>query len=123
MIWRFPMTARALRRAIDAIAVQEAIRQAELRTSCEIRVCVSHVFWGDVRAMARRAFDRMGLARTAERNGILIFVVPSRRRFAILGDEGIHAKAGQPLWDQAAAILTARFKGDINELPDDVDYS
>ena len=88
------------------------------------------------------------MARTVERNGVLIFVVPSRRRFVILGDEGIHAKAGQEFWDRTAAAISERFKSEdftgglvhgiqeagkqlathfpprasaTNELPDDVD--
>ena len=144
-----PMSARALRRAVDATAVQDAIARAELRSSGEIRVSVSHIFWGDARAMAALAFERLGLRATAERNGVLIFVVPSRRRFVVLGDEGVHALAGQELWDRAAAVLAARFSTgdftgglveaitavgdalaahfprrhpDLNELPDDVDF-
>ena len=143
------MSSAALRRAIDPAAVQQAIAEVELRTSGEIRVSVSHLFWGDVRRIAESAFDRLGLRETAERNGLLIFVVPSRRKFVILGDVGIHAKAGQPLFDSAAATLSTSFAAgdytrglvsviaalgdalavhfprcdsDVNELPDAVDY-
>jgi uncharacterized membrane protein len=52
----------------------------------------------------------MGMDRTAERNGVLLFVVPSRRTFVVLGDEGIHAKVGQEFWDSVAAAMSARFK-------------
>ena len=66
-------------------------------------------FWGDVEKVARKAFVRLGMDRTAQRNGVLIFLVPSRKRFAVLGDEGIHAKVGQDFWDEAAACLSAHF--------------
>ena len=55
-----------------------------------------------MRRVAERAFEKLGMARTRQRNAILFFVVPSRRRFAVLGDEGIHAKVGQEFWDAIA---------------------
>ncbi len=134
---------------IDRDRVLEAIRDAERRTSGEIRVSVSRFFWGSVRRVAEMAFDRLGMARTRERNGVLFFIVPSRRAFVVLGDEGIHARVGQDFWEALAATLEARFrKGDFtgglvraiatageklavhfpydpdsdrNELPDDID--
>jgi uncharacterized membrane protein len=100
--------------------------------------------------VAERAFVRMGMSRTKLRNGILFFIVPARRRFAVLGDEGIHAKVGQEFWDAVAGRLGEHFrKGeftaglvaaigeageqlaahfpydpetDVNELPDDIDF-
>lgn len=143
------MSRRALLRTIDRPRVEEAIRLAERRTSGEIRVSVSRFFWGDVRGVAERAFDRLGMAATRDRNGILFFLVPSRRRFVVLGDQGIHAKVGQEFWDHVAAAVSARlhegdFTGglvqgieaageqlrihfpfdratDVNELPDTID--
>ncbi len=139
-----------LRRLVDAEAVRQAIADAEARTSGEIRVSVSTFFFGNVRRTAERAFVRLGMTATAQRNSVLIFVVPSRRAFVVLGDEGIHAKVGQEFWDAVAAAMSARFKAgdftgglvlgiteagrqlaehfphqgerDRNELADDVDY-
>lgn len=99
-----------LKRLIDSGAVEQAIEEAEARTSGEIRVSVSTFFWGNVRHTAEAAFARMGMNRTAERNGVLLFVVPSRRTFVVLGDEGIHAKVGQEFWDSVAAAMSARFR-------------
>ncbi|MHB8094629.1 MAG: TPM domain-containing protein [Candidatus Aminicenantales bacterium] len=141
---------RALLKSIDGEKVLAAIRDAERRTSGEIKVSVSRYFWGNVRKVADRAFVRLGVSGTRDRNGILFFIVPSRRSFAVLGDEGIHARVGQEFWDSLAAILSEEFrKGafteglvrairasgeklavhfpydsekDVNELPDDVDY-
>ncbi len=104
------MTHKALLRAIDPGRVEEAIRQAERKTSGEIRVSVSRFFWGDVRRVAERAFNRLGMTATRERNGILFFVVPSRRRFVILGDEGIHAKVGQEFWERVAAAVSEHLR-------------
>jgi len=135
---------------IDEARLRQAIAEAELRTSGEIRVSISRFFWGPVRPVAERAFRRLGMDRTRDRNGILFFVVPSRRRFVILGDEGIHAHVGTEFWTETAAALSARFhkrefteglvdgiraagerlaahfpydrSTDINELPDEIDY-
>jgi uncharacterized membrane protein len=104
------MTHRALLRAIDVPRIEEAIRQAERRTSGEIRVSVSRFFWGDVRRVAERAFARLGMTATRHRNGVLFFIVPSRRRFVVLGDEGIHAKVGQEFWERVTAAVSGHLR-------------
>lgn len=143
------LTRGALLRAIDADALKEAIRAAETRTSGEIRVSISTWFWGDVRRAAEKAFVRLGMNATRDRNGVLFFVVPSRRRFVVLGDEGIHEKVGPEFWEKVAAAVSGHFRAgdfttglrngietvgqelaaafpydrgtDVNELTDDVD--
>ncbi len=110
------MGRRGLRKCLDEPRVVEAIQSAERVTSGEIRVSVSTFFWGDLEKVAQKAFVRLGMDRTAQRNGVLIFLVPSRRRFAVLGDIGIHAKVGQAFWDELAACLSLHFKrGDFTE--------
>jgi uncharacterized membrane protein len=53
---------------------------------------------------------------TPERNGVLIFLVPGRKRFAVLGDVAIHAHVGQAFWEDVAACLSARFRrGEFTE--------
>ena len=95
---------------VDARQVEQAIREAERATTGEIRVSVARFFWGDVGKVAARTFRKLGMERTAERNGVLIFLVPSRKRFVILGDSGIHAAVGQAFWDEAAACIAAHFQ-------------
>ena len=100
---------------IDLGAVEEAVRLAERRTSGEIRVALARFyFWGDVRRAAERAFGRLGMDRTRERNGVLIFVAPWRRRFALLGDQGIHQRLEPTFWDDLARPLSAALRaGDL----------
>ena len=145
------MTRQQLLRSIDSPRVKAAIEQAEVQTSGEIVVSVAPFFWGNIEKAARRAFVRLGVARTELRNGILFFIVPSRRSFVVLGDQGIHEKVGQSFWEDVAKHLTENFrKGsftdglvqgigevgeqlkthfpyeratDVNELPDDIDFS
>ena len=108
------MTRKALLRGIDTRRIEEAIQKAERRTSGEIRVSVSRFFWGDVHRVADRAFARLGMTATRQRNGVLFFIVPSRRRFVVLGDEGIHAKVGQEFWEGVAAAVSEHLrKGDF----------
>jgi uncharacterized membrane protein len=104
------MTKQQLLRAIDRRRIEDAIRAAELRTSGEICVSVSRLFWGNVESAAKKAFDRMGVTRTRERNGVLFFVVPSRRKFVVLGDAGIHEKVGQQFWTSVVSVVTDKFR-------------
>jgi uncharacterized membrane protein len=141
---------RQLMHTIDVDRIKAAIAAAERATSGEVRVSVARYFWGSVRHAAEVAFARLGMTRTKDRNGILFFIVPSRKRFVVLGDEGIHAKVGQEFWDCVAGLMTDHFrrgeftaglvKGiaeaggqlaehfpydaavDVNELADDVDF-
>ena len=103
-----------LRRRIDEEVVKAAIVEAERHTTGEIRVSVSTFFWGDVRKTAEKAFERLGMTGTDRRNGVLFFLVPSRRKFVVLGDEGIHGRVGQEFWDDVTAAVSDRFrKGDF----------
>ena len=56
------------------------------------------------------------MTRTRDRNGVLFFVVPARRKFVVLGDGGIHEKVGQEFWDRVVAVVSEKFKtGDFTE--------
>ena len=91
-------------------SIVRAIAAAELRTSGEVRVFISHKLCTDAQAEARAQFDRLGMAATRERNGVLIFVAPRSRTFAIIGDTGIHAKVGDAFWTELATEMTTAFK-------------
>jgi uncharacterized membrane protein len=107
---------RKLMKTIDVEKVKAAIVAAEHETSGEVRVSVARFFWGSVRRAAESAFGRLGMARTKDRNGILFFIVPARKKFVVLGDEGIHAKVGQEFWDCVARLMSGHFrKGEFTE--------
>jgi uncharacterized membrane protein len=133
---------------IDKELVKQAIQRAEMRTSGEIRVSLSPPFWGDVWNTAVAAFERLGMTATRNRNAVLFFVVPSRHRFVVLGDTGIHEKVGEEFWHRIALALSESFRhgdftaglvagieavgeglaqyfprleSDTNQLPDEVD--
>ena len=81
--------------------IMEAIRQTEKHSSGQIRVHLKDRGAGDIFEEAKKTFVRLGMHRTAERNAVLIFVALNNRRFAILGDSGIHEKVGQDFWHHA----------------------
>jgi uncharacterized membrane protein len=144
------MHRRRLLKRLNVDRVRRAIEEAEKKTSGEIRVSIARFFWGKARPVAERAFRRLGMSNTRERNAVLFFIVPSRKRFVVLGDEGIHARVGQEFWDRTAAVMAEHFqKGkfteglvegietaaealavhfpydaatDVNELPDEIDF-
>lgn len=136
---------------LDQQRIVEAIRAAEQATSGEIRVHVQpKARGGELRWVAERTFERLGMTKTAARNGVLLFIASEEQRFVILGDQGIDEKVPAGFWDDIAAQLTIRFKNgqftegivdavgaagehlkaffpradkDVNELPDDIDVS
>ena len=144
------MTRKKLLQIIDREKIKEAIQRAEHRTSGQICVSVAPYFWGNIEKAAQKAFVRMHIARTRHRNGVLFFVVPSRRKFVVLGDRGIHEHVGQEFWHRVVDVVSEKFRqGDFtaglvrgieevgerlaahfpfdpvteeNELPDDVDF-
>ena len=95
---------------LDHGAVEAAIAEAEVLTSGEIRVVVSHHPADDPMAAAQAAFERLGMTKTKERNAILIFVAPASQTFAVIGDEAVHQKCGDDFWQQLADAMTEHFK-------------
>jgi uncharacterized membrane protein len=95
---------------VDHGRIVKAIRSAEARSRGEIRVHVSHRAVDDAQAAAAREFEKLGMTATKERNGVLLYVAPKVRRFAVIGDIGIHDKGGRDLWPRLAAMLEAAFR-------------
>jgi uncharacterized membrane protein len=87
-----------------------AIRDAELKTSGQIRVLVSHKSVTDPVAAAQAEFNRLGMAKSPARNGVLIFVAPRVHKFAVIGDEGVHAQCGEQFWKDLAEAMTVYFR-------------
>jgi uncharacterized membrane protein len=98
---------------VDRARIEAAVTAAEAGTTGEIVVAIAPWFWGRVDKVAEKTFRRLGVANTREHNGVLIFVCPRRRRCTVLGDAGIHARAGQRLWDAAVAAITEAAPKDL----------
>ena len=106
----FDRPERRLLSAEDERRVVDAIRAAERRTSGEIRVHVQARCAADALDEAARVFEGLGMTRTAARNGVLVFLAVDDRKFAIVGDRGIHARVGASFWDGLRDLLAGRLR-------------
>jgi len=95
---------------IDHDRVLAAIRAAEARTSGEIRVLIARHKAADPVAAAQAYFEQLGMANSSHRNGVLIFLAPLSRRFAVIGDSGVHEKCGDAFWSDLAKAMGDHFR-------------
>ena len=129
--------------------VVEAIKQAELNTSGEIKVHIENRCKGDVEERSIAVFNRLKLNETKLRNGVLIYLSVKDHKFAILGDEGINNVVEEGFWNDVKDLMLNHFRegrftegleqgiqrcgeklktyfpyqtDDINEIPDEISY-
>lgn len=129
--------------------VRDAVRNAEKRTSGEIRVHLDAAIMEGVLDHAAFVFDDLGMKKTKDRNGVLLYVSVPSRKIAVIGDAGIHARSGQGYWDAVLELVLSHFRegrhcdglcagverigeqlrehfpyerDDVNELDDDVSF-
>ena len=95
---------------IDHDRIVAAISDAERKTSGEIRVLIARQKAVDPVATATWHFERLGMTKTSKRNGVLIFVSPRSRTFAVIGDTAVHEKCGDSFWRVLAATIGSHFK-------------
>lgn len=108
---RHPRWVRRFLGESDLDAVSAAIAAAEAGTSAEIRVHLDARCPGEALARAALVFERLGMHRTAARNGVLIYVSIEDHKLAVLGDRGIHEWVGQAYWDRLVEAVTGHFRG------------
>jgi uncharacterized membrane protein len=114
------MQTRSFLDTLDHDRIVKAIQDAEARSRGEVRVHVFRQAVQDVQpntspvaavqSAAARQFEALGMTRTAERNGVLLFVAPVSQTFAVIGDEGIHARCGPDFWKDVAAAMETDFR-------------
>lgn len=130
--------------------IVDAIQQAEKQTSGEIKVHVeAKCSSEDVMERATEVFGLLNLHLTKERNGVLFYLAYEDRKFAVLGDQGIHEKVTDDFWNSTKDLIRTYFsksefvegfragigeagkqlkkhfpynEDDINELPDDISF-
>jgi uncharacterized membrane protein len=127
----------------------QAIEEAELNTSGEIRVHVEVSYSGSLLDRAATVFARLGMHKTKLRNGVLFYLAVKKRQFAVIGDSGIHKVVPSTFWDEIRSLMEGHFKnsefgeglskgilmtgeqlkkhfpykdGDINELPNEISF-
>src|SRR6187399_994195 len=78
----------------------EAVRNAERRTSGEVRVFVeSKCSYMDAIDRAAELFFQLEMQKTGDRNAVLVYVAMKDRQLAVFGDAGIHNKVGNEYWN------------------------
>jgi uncharacterized membrane protein len=99
----------------DFLKISKAIKEAEKHTAGEIRVSIKEkptfpFGKADIRKMAEKEFVKLGMGKTRDKTGILIFLVLGLRSFYILADSGIHEKVGQEVWDGVRDEIQSKFR-------------
>ena len=90
--------------------IKQAIVEAELNTSGEIKVYIESTCDGEVLDVAANCFKKLGMHETELRNGVLFYLAVNNRKFAILGDKGINEKVPENFWDNIRDVMRNHFK-------------
>jgi uncharacterized membrane protein len=90
--------------------IVEAIREAEKETSGEIRLHLEKKAGKDIFQRALEVFFKIGMDKTAQRNGVLIYFATGERKFAIIGDEGINRVVPENFWQDVVDLMTEHFR-------------
>lgn len=93
--------------------IVEAIRDAESRTSGQIRVFIQRGKLNvDPLVAAQKRFHKLGMHKTPQRNAVLIFVAPRAHKLAVVGDKAIHEKCGEELWSRIVEKMREHFRNE-----------
>ena len=90
-------------------AIIKAIEVAEKNTSGEIRVHIEKNTELPPLERALEVFHLLEMEKTELRNGVLFYVAVESKKFAILGDEGIHTKVTENFWDAEKELMLSYF--------------
>jgi uncharacterized membrane protein len=99
----------------DLDTITKACSKAEENTSGEIRVSIfskrprkmkNH----STKDIALAEFYNLGMDKTRDKTGILLFILLKERKFQILADSGINSKVEQKTWDDIANKLSEYFR-------------
>jgi len=89
----------------------QAIRQAELNTSGEIRVHIENECTAqNVLDRAVEVFSQLGMHQTIQKNGVLFYLAVGSRKFAVLGDKGIDQVVPTNFWEDTKEIMRDHFR-------------
>ena len=94
----------------DRLQITNAVREAELNTSGEIRVHIEKHCKQDVLDCAASVFEKLKMHKTELRNGVLFYLAFKDRKFAILGDAGINQKVPENFWEEIKEGMAAHFR-------------
>lgn len=99
----------------DFLRITNKIKETEKITSGEIRVSIKEERPFKKRKieteeLAKEEFYKLGMDKTVDKTGILIFILLKEKKFHILADAGINEKVNQSAWDKIRDEMTAYFQ-------------
>ena len=88
----------------DFLHISNKIKEFELLTAGEISVSIKEKRKfsqrnKSIKEIAEEEFFRLGIDKTRDKTGILIFLMLTDRQFHIVADKGIHEKVADSTWD------------------------
>lgn len=99
--------------AEEAARVVQIIREAENKTSGEIRIYIeSRCRLVNPVERAAEVFWSLKMDHTEERNGVLVYIAYKDHQTAIWADQGIHARVGNDFWNSEMSRLLKHFSTD-----------
>jgi len=90
--------------------IKQAIMNAELDTSGEIRVHIDSSCKGEVMDRAFKVFKKLKIHETELRNGVLFYLAIKNRKFAIIGDKGINKVVPDDFWESLKMEMLDAFR-------------
>ncbi len=103
-------TAKKFFTAEEQQNIISAIEKAEMATSGEIRLHLENFCMGNELKVAAEIFKALGMHKTEEHNGVLIYIATVSHKIAVIGDKGIHEKLGTEFWEHLVENLIQQFK-------------
>lgn len=90
--------------------IVDAIKQAEVTTSGEVRLYVeSKCSYMNALDRAVEIFAKLKMYQTVQRNAVLVYVALKDRQLAVFADEGIYQKAGSQFWNDKVQQMISHF--------------
>ena len=92
-------------------ALVDAIRQAEITTSGEIRVHLEDTCpTPEPLDRAAQVFAELNMHKTAARNGVLFYLAWKSRQFAVVGDSAINSAVPDDFWETTKEAVLEQFR-------------
>lgn len=89
--------------------IATTIANAEKLTSGEIRIAIEKHCKTDAFERATEYFFKLDMDKTAEKNGVLIYLAYEDHKFAIIGDSGINRVVPEDFWETTQIAMKAHF--------------
>jgi uncharacterized membrane protein len=94
-----------------AITASEQQHQAEIRFAVETALPIGHLWRGvSCRERAQEIWSLLGMADTAARNGILVYVLLAERDIEIVADRGFSDRLAEPAWTDICNEMSTAFR-------------